>query len=212
MLATGLSAEEAIVFDRVIVGIINDDPDYIKVSHRNVYIKNEYFTLQLKINLAELHTRLKQMAKKLVARHVVSLKDSTSSTFEVVGLFSRVTISKEGLLIEVNENCIPSFMDMAKKYKPERLRYLLRFNSNHPFKLYLYLSEHGNLIIDIEKLKELLDLDGKYQRYSSFKNDVLLTAIAEINAKSDIEIEFKELFAGRKIIGLAFNVTPKTLN
>ena len=57
----------------------------------------------------------------------------------------------------------------------------------------------GERTIRIQDLKEMLGIEKKrYARYFNFKQRVILPACEEINEKTDINTDFKEIKTGKK--------------
>lgn len=87
---------------------------------------------------------------------------------------------------------------------------IMQFKSKHSIRIYDLLKSKSysqNIVeIDIEELKEILELEEKYDRITDFKNKVIDVAMTEINEFSDIKIEYKNVYYGRKIGALEFCV------
>ena len=65
---------------------------------------------------------------------------------------------------------------------------------------------------DYDMIQEAIEKNGdnKYSAYKDFNKYVLKKAIAEINEKTDMEIEYNENKSGRKVIGIWFFVKKKS--
>lgn len=58
----------------------------------------------------------------------------------------------------------------------------------------------------IDELKELLMVEGKYERYNDFKRRIIVPAVKELNKTGCFEIDFKENKVGRKVDSIDFIV------
>lgn len=59
---------------------------------------------------------------------------------------------------------------------------------------------------EVEELKELLQIEEKYNLYGDFKRRVIIPAIKELNNTGYFEIDFKENKVGRKVDSIDFIV------
>lgn len=90
---------------------------------------------------------------------------------------------------------------------------VIKFKSWHSIRLYDLLKSvafkqikhnKGIFAYDLFELKSLLKLEGKYNRFNSFREKVLVPSMDEINQKSDIEFTYKKITKGRKVTGIEF--------
>lgn len=58
----------------------------------------------------------------------------------------------------------------------------------------------------VDELKELLMIEGKYDRYNDFKRRIIVPAIKELNNTGCFEIDFKENKVGRRVDSIDFIV------
>ncbi|MFC0324062.1 replication initiation protein, partial [Gallibacterium melopsittaci] len=86
------------------------------------------------------------------------------------------------------------------------------FSSTHTIRLYELLAQYksvGTRDIELDKLKDWLQVSDKYSVFYDFKKRVLTTAIDEINKKSDLLVEYHLIKRGRKIVALKFTIQTK---
>ena len=62
----------------------------------------------------------------------------------------------------------------------------------------------GILIIEVEKLRTLLDLGDSYKRFNNLRQRVIAPSIAEIMAKSGIAITYQTITEGKAVKSLIF--------
>lgn len=67
----------------------------------------------------------------------------------------------------------------------------------------------SKLRYEVDELKILLGVDGKYADYSNFRKRVLLTLEKEINEHTSIKVQFKPLKKGRSVVALEFEFWDK---
>jgi plasmid replication initiation protein len=114
----------------------------------------------------------------------------------------------------------PYFLELKQEFTQAKLPTLLQFNSKYSSRLYLLLkSEYdrqknykNNLFIsyEVEYLHRNFEMPKSYiERYSKFKEMFLNTATDEINAKTELQIDYTELKTGRKITSINFCISKK---
>ena len=97
-----------------------------------------------------------------------------------------------------------------KGYTPINLPIFFSFKSYYTQRLYEFLRLWTNtkkvINYSIEELRDLLMLKNKYTLYKDFKRRVISIAIQELNEKSLMQIEIKEIKTGRKVTSINFIV------
>ena len=91
------------------------------------------------------------------------------------------------------------------------LEYILPFESGYALRLYEFLKSIQSLkfkhCYTLEELKDAIDCD-KYKNYADFRLYVLEPAMKDINAFTDIQVEYKPIKTGRKITHIEFTIIP----
>lgn len=91
----------------------------------------------------------------------------------------------------------PELKDMLlfikEKFTQYRLQDVIKFQCTHSFRIYELIKQYesiGKRIITINEFKKYLGIPGKYQRYNQFKERVLNPSIEDINAFSDLSVQY----------------------
>jgi len=104
----------------------------------------------------------------------------------------------------------PYLLQLKDQFTSYRLSNVLSLNSTHSIRLYELMKkwQHlGKWESSVEKLRENLGVvGGIYPRYANFKARVLNKAIQELNEKTDLFIEFKEIKKGRSVERIQFTI------
>lgn len=104
----------------------------------------------------------------------------------------------------------PYLLDLKKAYTSYRLSNILSLSSASSIRLYELMKKWeylGKWEITIEKLKDRLGIKQQsYNVYGNFKNRIIVPSINELNEKTDIQISFKEIKTGRKVVGFEFTI------
>jgi plasmid replication initiation protein len=76
----------------------------------------------------------------------------------------------------------------------------------HIFSSYLGRGQHI-VLLDVDELKEMLGVAGKYGHFPMFKKKVLDDSQKKINSDTDLNFEYKVKKNGHKILGIEFTLT-----
>lgn len=102
---------------------------------------------------------------------------------------------------------------LEKNFTRYRLEKIGQLTSAHAVHLYELLLQRLNMTsaqpIEIEWLKERMDLADEYQRTDSFKRSVLDVAIKQINKFTDLKVSYSQLKTGRVITHFDFAIKLK---
>ena len=187
------------IFSMVLLKI-RDNPD------------SEIFTLNIRELMnhfdgsKENYTYLKNVAKKMFG--VIDLNPS-ETTFDLNVVFVRINTKEESqITFEVNKKIKPYILNLTHNFTKYYFENIARMKSSFSIRVYELLKQYENIgsrSIDLIKLRHFLNIgDGKYLKYSNFKNKVLLVAQKELKEKTDLYFEFEEIKTGRKITDINF--------
>jgi plasmid replication initiation protein len=108
----------------------------------------------------------------------------------------------------------PFFLHLKEKFTTYKLNNVTQLRSAYSIRIYELLKQYqgiGKRTITIEALRNMLGIELKeYERYNDFKRYVLQVAHKEINEKTDILFEYREIKLSRKVNELEFTITKKT--
>lgn len=116
--------------------------------------------------------------------------------------------------VEFDPKLKPFFLHLKNKFTTYRLQNVMHLRSVYSIRIYELLKQYqsiGKRIISIESLRNMLGIEPKeYQLYGDFKRKVILVAHKEINEKTDLHFDFKEMKLIRKVNEIEFTITSKT--
>lgn len=181
-----------------------------------------------KIHIHELENReltqknykqYREFAQGLVGKTIIIEDDKEILT---TSWFSSLKYTKGTGLITArfDPNLKPYLLELKEEFVQAKLPTLLQFKSKYTSRLYLFLKAEfdrqknykNNLFIsyEVEYLHRNFEMPKSYiERYSKFKEMFLNTATDEINAKTELEINYTELKTGRKITSINFCISKK---
>lgn len=154
-----------------------------------------------------------QKAIVKIAKRDMVLRDDEKMFVAVPFVTKRVYFKQEGrFYIEFHEDLMPYIANLKNRYTKYELVNIGAFTSTYTIRLYELCSQYRvyrEREIKLDDLKNWLQVADKYSVYADFRKWVLEPALAEINDKSDLIVEYKPLKLGRKIIGLHFTIKTK---
>lgn len=156
------------------------------------------------------YSELKKISKTLVSKIIeipIGEKDWLVATWA-----SSVRYRSDEAIIEFSFDAKlkPYLLQLKNQFTSYRLSNILNLNSTYSIRLYELMKkwQHiGKWTCSVKDLRDKLGANAKsYSVYGNFKNRALLSAIAEVNDKTDIHIKFKEIKKGRAVDCIEFSI------
>jgi plasmid replication initiation protein len=161
------------------------------------------------VNADRAYTQIKSAIERISERWVKTEDEKHVTKFRWVS--SQTYFKKEGRFkIALTNEIMPYLTQLKGQFTQYQLNHISGFSSVHAIRLYELFTQYkrlGERYISIEDLKKWLQLEDKYDRYNNLNQWVLLPALAEINEKSDLFVEYESIKRGRKIVGIEFSIT-----
>ena len=161
------------------------------------------------VNADRAYTQIKSAIERISERWVKTEDEKHVTKFRWVS--SQTYFKKEGRFkIALTNEIMPYLTQLKGQFTQYQLNHISGFSSVHAIRLYELFTQYkrlGERYISIEDLKKWLQLEDKYDRYNNLNQWVLLPALAEINEKSDLFVEYEPIKRGRKIVGIEFSIT-----
>lgn len=111
--------------------------------------------------------------------------------------------------LKFNEDLKPHLLDLKKQFSKYELRYIVHLQSAHAIRIYEILKSHqyrGQIELDVDFLKTILEVDNKYKLYGDFKRKIIDKAQQEMSANCDIGFVYDEIKSGKKVVTLRFTI------
>lgn len=161
------------------------------------------------MNADRAYTQIKSAIERISERWVKTEDEKHVTKFRWVS--SQTYFKKEGRFkIALTNEIMPYLTQLKGQFTQYQLNHISGFSSVHAIRLYELFTQYkrlGERYISVEDLKKWLQLEDKYDRYNNLNQWVLLPALAEINEKSDLYVEYEPIKRGRKIVGVEFSIT-----
>lgn len=116
--------------------------------------------------------------------------------------------------IEFSRKLKPHLIGLKRSFTKCNLDCIIVFKSNYSIRIYQLLKQYmriGARELTISTLKEYLQIEKQYERYSHLKEKVLNVAYDEINKNADISFKFEEIKKGRKVDKIKFYISNKKI-
>lgn len=161
---------------------------------------------------------LKADILKLTERSLCLTPDGHLKTLSWVGDWDIIPVGNF-VRIRFNPNMAPYLFELRKNYSQYKLGDVLVYRSIHSLRLYEILRSYTtqkkldeyreeSIILPLEKLKDELNVVGKYNTWGDFDRYVLKKAAQEINLSSeDIHIEYTPIKEGKSVKHIEFVIT-----
>ncbi len=120
---------------------------------------------------------------------------------------------KEGRFeFKISPEAQPLLLELGGNFTRYRLADVYQFRAASTWKLYELLKRwltKKEWAIELDELRLLLGVSGKYPRWSDFEKRIVKPATAEINELSDIQASYEKIKRGRTIARLIFLIDGK---
>jgi len=110
---------------------------------------------------------------------------------------------------EMDRRLCPHFLQLRERFLSSELRNLVQFTHIYSTRFYMIFRNRvkiGHMRYTFDELRKLLELSKGYKKSIDIKNKIIKVAIAEINEKSDIHVDFSYYKqGGRTHVGVDFD-------
>lgn len=115
---------------------------------------------------------------------------------------------------EMDRRLCPHFLQLRERFLSSELRNLVQFTHIYSTRFYMIFRNRvkiGHMRYTFDELRKLLELSKGYKKSIDIKNKIIKVAIAEINEKSDIHVDFSYYKQdGRTHVGVDFDFYLKS--
>jgi len=152
--------------------------------------------------------------KAVIGVNSKPLEIETDKEIEFWNWFSGFIYKKNSGEFEfkITPEIMPYLFKLKGSFSRYRLKDVYQFKAASTWKLYEHLNRWKNTAkwhIELDELRLLLGVAGKYPRWQNFKNRIIDSSIKEINESSDLRVNYEKTKQGRKISGLIFFIEIK---
>ncbi len=156
------------------------------------------------------YQQISKMADSLTQKNIAiknqeTKKDKYYSWFESI----EYDWGNGQIFAEINNKIRPFLLDLKEQYTVITLEYALLLKRPYTHRLYDLLKQYeriGERTMEIEQMKDIFDISGKYPKYKDLRVRIIQPAQEEINKKTDISFDFFPIKKGRKVESIRFEI------
>lgn len=159
---------------------------------------------------------IKATLKHLSDRSMWVVFDDNPNEEVLCRWLSKVRFNKNSgvVNIRIDEDLAPYLFDLKQKFTQYPLQNILEMKSVFSVRIYELLKSYAyqrskTFYIDELKQRLMVDTVKSYKDFSLFRKKVLEIAISEINALTDLIINYEPIKKGNKVIKINFSIQQK---
>lgn len=127
----------------------------------------------------------------------------------VIPLFSKFEYDGGNIEFKLDDALIDIVLKKESKFTIASFNELIPLKSVYAKRLYLLFKQFSikkEYMMHLDHIYKVLNLEGKYERYSHFKNRILNPAIRLINEKTSLNVSMRELTKNRTVQRIKFDI------
>lgn len=162
----------------------------------------------------ERYTEIRGIIRELRRKEVIINTDEREL---ITGWLSSIDYLKdEGKIeLEFSEKLTPYLLQLKARFTRYELENILYLKNKHSIRVYELLKQYekiGKREMKLSDLRKYLGIaEDEYLRFSNFENRVLRTTKEEINAYTDLKIDYEKLKTGRTITSILYTIDTKDI-
>jgi len=155
------------------------------------------------IRLEHLNQRhLKKLLKELISK-IIEIKDLENRNKWKLAILIKEVDYYEGIITaEISKALLPYFKlaqeRLFTRFNIQNIKPLTSIHAIRMYELAKQFDDTGWRVIELDELRKMLKLDGKYKDNKDFRKWVLDIAKKQINKNTDINIDYELIKEGRK--------------
>lgn len=158
------------------------------------------------------YQKLKNTTKNLLSKTLI-IQDNPKHELQA-SWFSSVEYNEGIVTFSFDPRLKPFFIQLKEKFVSYPLSNILNLSSAHSIRIYELLKQYeriGKRKILVDELRGYLGFEkDEYTEYSNLKHRVLKKAQNEIEQKTDISFNYKEIKESRRVVELLFSIRKNT--
>ena len=151
--------------------------------------------------------------KKVVSK---TLEIATNDGYYFINWFTKIELNTTTSRVNITlQDDVKSFLiNLSEDLSSNDLKFFFLLSSNYSRAIYKMLKMHqykSKAVINLEELKEKLQVPKALQLYSNFKIKVLIIAQEELKENTDISFTLEEKKDGKKVTSLIFIINTQEI-
>lgn len=111
-----------------------------------------------------------------------------------------------------DDELVPYLLQLKSTFTRYQIKNILYLENKHSIRFYELMKQYqtiGKRQFKLEELKDILMIEGQYERFYDFERFILKKTKKEINKHTDINIDYEKIKTGRKITSILFKIECK---
>jgi len=205
-----LSLQESHVVLWLLTQIRYDDEDFKLHS-----MKISEFSAMVGLRVDGQYDELQKITERLMKRVMKIREPNKHRLIQVSWLSAAIYEEGKGYVsLEFSPQLKPYLLQLKSHFTKINIADTMKFKSVYAMRIFELLLQYetiGKRVISVEYLRSYCGINEKeYKKYFDLKRYVLNRAKTEINAKTDYEVDYKEIKESRKITDLEWTIKHKT--
>lgn len=161
-------------------------------------------------NIGKKHAeeRLQEAIDKLAERWIHIYKDNEKRRIRWIQEEAKYFNGEGKVEVVFSDSIMPYLTQLKGQFTSITLKNISPLKSNYSIRIYELLIQFKNIgsrTITVQKLRNMLEVEDKYQTFKSLNQWVIQPSIKELNEKSNLQISIQTIKNGRSIKSLQFN-------
>ena len=164
------------------------------------------------IKLEHLNQRhLKKLIKEIMSK-IIEIKDlENRNKWKLIALVKEVDYNDGIVTAEISKNLLPYFQlaqeRLFTRFNIQNIKPLTSIHAIRMYELAKQFDDTGWRVIELDELRKMLKLEGKYKDNKDFRKWVLDVAKKQINKNTDINIDYELIKQGRKYTKIRLKIS-----
>ena len=175
------------------------------------------FALMYNISQNRAYGELKEVSKSLYHRSLTIFNPDPSrpkiEKIETRWISSIAYLPDDGkVILRFSKDILPFLGELKGQFTRYKLEHIGKMTSIYAIRLYELLAQWKNIgkrEVELNWLKQQLQLDSSYERMNNLKARVIEPAVKDINAHSNFDVTWTQRKSGKKISHLVFEFKEK---
>lgn len=204
-----LSVSETRVILLCLAKIYSNEP--LPLDHEFTITAGD-FNSELGLDTANAYRDLREAVDRLWKREILIDVNDPGSMVRWISKKAYFT-SKGSVNIAFSAQIMPYLTELKGRYTSYKLKEVAKFNNAYSVRFYELLvqfKDNHKRRISIADLRNMLDIGNKYSAIKDFKKRVIMPALHDINAYSNVTVELEQEKLGKVITHFVFKYYMKT--
>lgn len=184
-------------------------PEQLQREHA---LSAKEFSEIFQADISNCYRFLHKSCKKLMKTSVILEKPELNETWEINVCSTAQYNQKVGTItIKFTDDIMPYLAQVKERFVLYNIKEIGNFGSLYTTRLYELIQEFketGWLRKSVQQLREIFAIGVKFTAYKDFKQRTFAHACKEINDNYDLDLNFKEIKEGRKVVAVEFSFKP----